>query len=395
MTAPFAGRPGDPYESKQDVAELNTCTLIGCTDERGDAWHRRDDLMGDESNHYPGLIPLEDLPRRLFTWYPQRAEVAYLVPFRLPEDVRVDDDGSFYRFVDGEGNFGSTVDYTLPNNVILTGTGYQRVVRTQSGRVGVLRDDNDYDLGVFGSGAQHPPYQVTLIEKAERLVGTQLGVSSAGVLAKGARAWVEFSLPQTCHDGLSGFDYRPNLVMADSMDGSISLTSALTVEATVCMNTLRWNLLEASTAGTLFRRKHTANIVSGKLDEERQVLGILEQVDRTFAADLRKLTETVVTARQKIRLMDIIVPLTEDMTPRSKQLAEIKRDRLMAWDSSPMVHPWLGTGLGELQRYNTDQHWGITPKGTGRWERNKWRDIMGKSADSDRLVLAAMEEALA
>lgn len=388
MTAPF-----DPYESKQDVAELNSFTLIGCTDERGDAWHRRDDLMTNGQNHFPGLIPLEVVSQRLFNWLPQRADVAYLVPFSLPADVLTAEDGTYVQFIEEDGG-ARMVDYTLPEHVIRIGGELVRVVKTQQGRIGVLRDDNDYDLGVFSSKAMHPPYNVTLIERAERLVGTELGISSAGCLQKGARAWVEFSMKETFFDDKTGYGYRPNLVCADSMDGSISLTNALTVNATVCMNTLRRNLLEAGSAGAITRRKHTSGITGG-LEEERQVLGIIEQVNEEFLADLHKLYETPVSEKQRVQILDIIVPLTDDMTERSRTLASNKRDSIMAMGSSPMVEPWVGTALGELQRYSTWQHWQAPTKMTGQWERNMWRDIMGKSAESDATVVKAIETVLA
>lgn len=372
MTAPFmGGMAGDPYESKQDMGELNLMTLIGCTDERGNAWHYVEGLQGAESNHYPGFIPEADVLRRLFGWTPQRAEVAYLVPTSDPLDpdegiIRIDNSGQAYR-----------------------------VVRTQENRIGVLRSDNDYDLGVFKSGAQHPPYQVTLLEEAQRLTGTELGISTAGLLQKGGVAWMEFSLPNACHDGKSGLEYRPNLLKADSMNGTISLTTALTVEATVCMNTLTRNLLEAKTAGRIVRRKHTSGIASRKLDDERAALGVLEQVDSEFVADLHKLIDTPVTAKQRIEVLDIMVPLSEEMSERSRKLAENKRDRLMGLSSNPMVEPWVGTAFGELQRYNTDDHWQAPAKATTKWERNMWRVISGKRAEADREVVSALETVLA
>ena len=371
MTAPF-----DPYESKQDVEELNSFTLIGCTDERGSAWHRRDDLMRNGNNHFPGLIPLEIVSERLFNWLPQRADVAYLLPYSMPRD--------------DAGN----IVYEDRDDVVTIDGHLFRVVKTQQDRIGVLRDDDDYDLGVFKSGATHPPYNVTLIERAERLVGTELGISTAGCLQRGARAWVEFSMKETFFDSKSGFGYRPNLVVADSMDGSISLTNALTVEATVCMNTLRRNLLEASGKGAITRRKHTSGILDG-LDSERDVLGIIEQVDAEFTADLHRLLEMPVTREQQIEVLDIIVPLTADMTPRSKVLAENKRDSILAMGKDPMVEPWIGNAFGEVQRYNTWQHWNAPTKGTGQWERNTWRRIMGKAAESDLTVVNALEKVLA
>jgi phage/plasmid-like protein (TIGR03299 family) len=366
MTGPImGGMAWDASESKQDVEELNSFTLVGCTAQRGDAWHRRDDLMRNGQNHFEGLIPLETVSERLFNWVPRRAKVAYLVEV---EDY-------------GKGVIRGSDDK------------WYRVVETQQDRIGVLRDDNDYDLGVFKSGAVHPPYNVTLIERAERLVGTTLGISAAGCLQKGARAWVEFSMEETMFDPKSGFGYRPNLVCADSMDGSISLTNALTVNATVCLNTLRRNLLEASNAGAITRRKHTSGITAG-LEEERQVLGILEQVDQEFLSDLHRLLEIPVTPKQQIELLDVIVPFSEELKGRARTMAQNKRDSIMAMGSSPMVEPWIGTAFGEVQRYSTWNHWEATAYRTTQWERNTWRDIMGKSAEADAQVVKALESVL-
>ena len=211
--------------TQESMRTLNTQTLIGMVEERGAAWHRRDDLQGDEDNHYPRFIPVSDVTRRLFNWHPRTVGVGYLVPIQVNEG-----------------------DVLGLNEVKIDGQAF-RVVPSQQGRVGVLRDDNDYDMGVFKSDVVHPPYQVSLIERVEALTGTQLGISSAGLLAKGGRAWVEMSMPETLHNDKSGFDYRPNFVAATSMDGSLAHVDALTVTATVCDNTLKWNLLEAGKAG--------------------------------------------------------------------------------------------------------------------------------------------------
>lgn len=367
MTSPIMGNENwDAGESQQDVEELNSFTLVGCTDERGDAWHRRDDLMHNGNNHFPGLIPLSVVSERLLNWSPRRAKVAYLIACGPDEATMIGKDGNTYR-----------------------------VVETQQDRIGVLRDDNDYDLGVFSSKALHPPYQETLVAQAEKLTGTTLGISSAGVLQKGARAWVEFSMKETHFDPKSGLGFRPNLVHADSMDGSIAYTKALTVNITVCLNTLRRNLLEASSAGTLVRRKHTAGILDTRKDQdEREALGILEQIDAEFLADLHRAIEMPVTEKQRIQVLDIMVPLTDDMSERSRTLASNKRDSILAMGKSPMVEPWIGTAFGEIQRYSTWQHWHAPAKSTGQWERNAQRDLMGKSAEADAVVVSALEKVL-
>jgi phage/plasmid-like protein (TIGR03299 family) len=351
--------------TNESLRTLNTTTLIGMVEERGPAWHRRDDLQGDEDNHYPRFIPVKDVKRRLFNWQPNTVGVAYLVPAQM----------------------GQATD---PMQLVVINDITYRVVPSQQGRVGVLRNDNDYDMGVFMGGVVHPPYQVSLIQRVEQLMGESLGISSAGLLARGARAWVEMSMPTTRHDERSGFDYRPNFLAATSMDGSLSHTDALTVTATVCDNTLKWNLLEARQAGRLFKRKHTS-LSMGDLQEERDVLGILEQVDEEFIRELHSLMEIELTRPQRIEVMDILLPLPSD-EGRAYTLAENKRSQLLALDNDPMVSQWVGTALGELQRYNTYEHHYSNIKNTGRSERNMWRALNGKQAEADTAVIRAIEK---
>jgi hypothetical protein len=59
---------------------LNINTLIGNTDARGHAWHYRAEDQGEQSNHYPGPIPIEDVRRRLCCWTAQSRPLAVEVP---------------------------------------------------------------------------------------------------------------------------------------------------------------------------------------------------------------------------------------------------------------------------------------------------------------------------
>lgn len=350
--------------SAETMEDLNTQTLIGAVAERGPAWHRRDDLQGNEDNHYPGLIPADDVKRRLFDWEPLELPVAYLIEAAIEDADFIDDEG-------------------IP----------RRVIKTQQGRVGVVRSDTERDLGVF-MGGSHPSYVETLMRGTELLLGETLGITSAGLLAKGARAWVEVSVPETLHDDKSGISYRPNLLSAASMDGSLSLTRARTITATVCDNTMSWNLTEADDAGVLVRRKHTSRTNLNTIADERVALGIINEASDAFLASVHQLIEAELTRAQRIEVMDILVPLPEE-EGRAYTLAENKRAELLALDSNPMVEPWVGNAWGEVQRYNTHQHWFANVRGTGRSERNTWRAINGKAASADREVVDAIGLVLA
>lgn len=335
-----------------------TDTLVGLMEQRGFAY-------APKTNQYKGFIPRADVLERLFTFNPLRAGVAYLVPCAVDEAD----------FIDRSGNA-------------------CKVVESQQRRVGVLRDDTNYDFGVFGRGAVHPPYQVTLMQQVEMLTGSILGISGAGLLAQGARAYIEFAMPETLHDDKSGLAYRPNLLVADSMDGSISLTKCLTIQAMICANKLSPNLLEAKKAGRLVRSKHTKNIASMmRLANERDALGLLEVANDQFVQDLHKLLSCDMSHKQRIEVMDIIAPIPE-RAGRGRQIIENKRDQLMSLSSDPMVEPFLGTAFGEVQRYSTWQHHVAERRTQGRWETNFWRAINGMTQSADRATVVAIETVL-
>jgi hypothetical protein len=147
--------------------------------------------------------------------------------------------------------------------------------------------------------------------------------------------------------------------------------------------------MEAQSAGRVFKRKHTS-LSMGDLQEERDVLGILERVDEEFTRELHALLEIELNREKRIEVMDILFPLPEE-EGRGYTLMENKRSRLMAMDSDPMVSPWLGTGLGELQRFNSYEHHYSNIAGTGRSERNVWRALNGKQGASDLAVAKAIE----
>src|SRR5258706_6293081 len=54
--------------SQETFEWLNSMTLIGFTEKRGNAWHYKAELQGDEPNHYVGAVPVEDVLRRLFNF---------------------------------------------------------------------------------------------------------------------------------------------------------------------------------------------------------------------------------------------------------------------------------------------------------------------------------------
>lgn len=340
--------------SKETLEHLNLHTLIGNTAQRGTAWHYRADLQGDESNHYPGPIPVADVARRLFHWHAQSRRLAVETPA------------------------------TPATMTHLTADGYPVRWAVVADRQAICRSDDlqGAPMGIFKTGYVMHQYEEWLLTTVANILDDTLSISSAGLLRDGAIAWVEVSVPETLTTP-EGFEFRPNLLATTSFDGSIATTFKRTVTATVCDNTRAAALAEQ---GQTYKVKHSRNS-SLKLAEARDALAMVHTMADDFAAEIATLTRTTVTEKVWRAFLHAHVPLTDQrglpLTGRSLTVARHKQealDNLYRWDHRAAT--WTGTALGVLQAVNTYEHHLATIRGTGRAERNMLRTVTG---DYERL----------
>lgn len=182
---------------------LNTKSLIGMTANRGNAWHYRAEDQGAESNHYDGAIPVADVARRLFNWEPLSVPVSITLPASYEDMTTVDADGKPVKMV------------------------------TVADRQAIVHPHTLETFGVFKGGYTIHSYQTWLLNEVSNILSDTLSVSSAGLLRGGAIAWVEVSVPDTIETP-EGVTFRPNLLAATSLDGSLSTTYKRTITNTVC-----------------------------------------------------------------------------------------------------------------------------------------------------------------
>ena len=353
--------------STESMLDLNANVLIGNTDQRGTAWHYRADLQGHEPNHYPGPIPVEDVRRRLFHWQAEARRVAVETPADLATMTHISDDGTPARWV------------------------------VQPDRQAVARSD-DHDgivLGLFKDGYQMHQYDQWLLTTVADILDDTLCISSAGLLKKGAVAWVEVSVPETITTP-EGFDFRPNLLATTSFDGSIATTFKRTVTATVCDNTRELALAEQ---GQGYKVKHSRYSVA-RLAEAREALAMIHTLADDFTAEVQTLTRMTVTDQQWEQFVDAHIPVTDPrglrLTGRSLTVADNKRDTLRRlYRTDLRVAPWAGTALGVLQAVNTAEHHEWTVRGMSRAERNALRTVQGDFATVDRDAMQRLTAVLA
>lgn len=340
--------------STETLQWLNTNTLIGYTDQRGHAWHYRASDQGDEPNHYPAAVPVDDVHRRLFHWTAAQRPVLVSLPASMDDATTMDDTGQPVRLV--------TVD----------------------GRQAITRSDTGAVLGIFADSYQpHQPGE-WLVDTVATILGDELGIGSAGLLKGGAVAWVQVETPDTMSTP-EGLDFRPNLLAATSFDGSLATTYARTATVVVCDNTLTAGLARADVK---VRVKHT-KYSHLRIEDARAALEIVERTAEDFAAEVGRLARWEVPTRSWSLFLDAVCPVDESaVTTRSATLAADKRaslERLYRYDAR--CAPWTGTALGVLQAVNTWGHHEKTVRGATRAERNQLNVVMGTTAAADAEAL--------
>lgn len=326
--------------TKETHQWLSENTLIGFTEKRGNAWHYRE---GDD-NHFTGPVPVTAVEERLFHWTADES------PLYVP-----------------------------------SGDGFEMV----PGRKAIVRSDNGHVLGVHGMNYHPHQYNEWLLKAVSDIIDSDLQIGSAGLLKGGAVAWLSVEMPENIVTP-EGVTFRPFILAATSLDGSISSTYGRAITNTVCDNTMSVAMREHGGQRMRVRSTRKSQL---RLNDVREALGIVYSTADAFSAQVAELSALKVTDRDFERIVDEFAPLPRvDTTlekPRSTRgltMAERKRDMLWnMWETDERVTPWSGTAYGAWQALNTyGQHEGIV-RGTSRQERNMLNTVNGsiESADTD------------
>lgn len=317
--------------SRETLTWLNTNTLIGFTSKRGNAWHYKAEEQGEETNHYPLAIPVEDVKRRLFHWQAV------------------------------EGDVTSTV---------LTADGVLTV--TDPDRKTIVRPDTASILGVFKKGYEIHQYDAWLLGTVASILDDDLSIGSAGLLKGGAIAWVSVEVPDSITTP-EGVEFRPNLLATTSLDGSLATTYKRVVTNVVCDNTHGIALGEQ---GQVYRVKHS-RYSQAKLGEAREALAVVHTIADDFAAEVAALCKIDVTTKQWDAFVKEFAPIPEQ-AGRGQTLAQNKQAALQnLYKNDNRVTPWAGTGWGVVQAVNTYEHHVANVRGSERAERNQLRAVTG------------------
>jgi phage/plasmid-like protein (TIGR03299 family) len=349
--------------SAETATWLNTMTLIGFTAPehgRGDAWHRRDDLMVDGGNHFPHEIPAERVGELLAR--PNLKEGTYSSDY-------LDDEGRMVTMVD-------------PSR--------KSIVRP----IGAFGPkDKGAVLGSFRKGYKIHRYQEWLVSNVSGILDeTDLRIGSAGLLRGGAVAWVQVEMPDSIVTP-EGVTFRPHLTAATSCDGSLATGYQTGSQLVVCDNTLSAARREEGSA--IVKVRHSSESLN-RIGEVRDALQIVYTIADDFAAEVAALCATTVTGPQ----WDAFVGEWAKPAGDSKLAVTMGLNKAEAlrglYAHDERVAPWAGTAFGVLQAVNTWQHHVQTVfKGTSRSGRNMERVVTGKIDAMDAATIGMLDKILA
>lgn len=332
--------------SKETFEWLNQYTLIGFTSKRGNAWHYREAMQGEEPNHYPDAVPVDDVLRRLFNFTVDEREM-----------------------------------------YILTDRGYQAI----PGRKAMVTSDNEDVLGVFKAGYRGHQYQEWLVDYVSYLIDGDLGIGSAGLLRNRGQAWLSIEVPENITTP-EGVEFRPNLVAMTSFDGTLATNYGRKITAVVCDNTLETARGER---GQQFKVKHS-KYSEMRIQDAREALNIVFSMADDFAAEVATLTSWKISDYDWNKLLDVEVPILnekgEKLEGRGLTTATNKREQLtILYKQDRRAAPWTGTAYGVLAAFNTwNHHYASVRGGVPRGMRNMENMVNGKFGKEDASVLTSL-----
>jgi phage/plasmid-like protein (TIGR03299 family) len=228
-----------------------------------------------------------------------------------------------------------------------------------------------------------------------------LGVASAGLLKKGAVAWVQVELLETQEK--AGMKFRPFITAASSLNGSLATQYFRGAQLVVCDNTLSMAQRDAENSGSIIKIKHTVNSLdNGRIADVREALDIMVGTVDTISQELDRLAGLTIGEDELMAFLDTykegefntLTDKGELKEKRAFTTAETGRNAMLAlWHHDDRVMPWQGTGLGVFQMASTYyQHKSIVRGADGgRVERMAENNITGKTAQADAGILATLD----
>lgn len=243
----------------------------------------------------------------------------------------------------------------------------------------LVRQDAEESLAVVGAG--YIPHQYR-----DTLCGLGLPYASAGMLRKGALAWVQ------CGDGdtvttKDNVRFSSKLLVATSCDGSYATQFRRVTTLVVCDNTLAQATLQNE--GTVTKIRHTSNSLA-RIDIARREYGLLDAGSEAVASGITGLIQVEITDAQIDKFLTDLLEPKHDEGRKTPKTVTAKRDAIEHWLDGAWSD-YRNTAFGVLQSVDAASRWDYATSKQTPAERTAQYTLLGRfdtqyARNKDRLL---------
>lgn len=228
----------------------------------------------------------------------------------------------------------------IPNKKVIVRDSFEGGPPTPSGKV-----DGIMPLGVVSN--RYQPFQnKELFEFGDAIVQAHGGAHwyTAGGLRGGRNVWGLIDLGQVSLR--ADEDIARYVAIMNSHDGTGAIHAIVTNVRIVCQNTWTWALDGAPRKISV---RHTGDVAT-KISEAQRVLGIASERIHAELKDAENLLACPFGQNDFKKMIEVIVPIDDDATDRSKKMQQSKREQLwLGYKISDNVENIRDTKYGALQ----------------------------------------------
>lgn len=209
------------------------------------------------------------------------------------------------------------------------------------GHVANVREDTNTVLGIVSDN-----YKVVSNRDAfqflDSLINSDLYFETAGSLHGGKRVWTLARLPEYVEVG--GDKTATYLYVANSHDGTLSVTASVTPVRIVCANTLGM-ALHGADANRTYKFRHTGDL-SVKYAEARRVMDLAINYEKQFVEIGNRLASEAFSQQAfEDKVLDKLFVIDDDTGPRAKTNREDAKEAIL--------NIWKGNGPAGDTRGNS------------------------------------------
>jgi len=175
-----------------------------------------------------------------------------------------------------------------------------------------IRSDTREVLGVVTQDYK-VVQNVEAFEFLDEVLNSDLYFETAGSIHRGKRVWVLARVPEYIEVG--GDQHGIYLYVANSHDGTMSVTAAVTPVRIVCANTLGFALSRSDGSDRTFKFRHTGDL-DQKFAEARQVMNLTINYSKQFKTIGDKLALSRMNSVDFLYLLNRVFPRPKDPTKR-------------------------------------------------------------------------------